>query len=262
LSIRVQISKVTKAYNVLDSLFYAAVACRAALPITLLEVGARGGLQKRWTALHACGWLQPLFVEADPAEAKEIEKQYGRSSVLPVAAGEAARPATLYLTRSPGSSSVLLPDQKAIENFKRYGLPLDPASYGIVKELQIDLVPLDDVLLSRQPKVDFVKTDVQGFDLNVLRGLEKTLSAVSNVMCEVQFIRIYEGQPTFEDLLNWMVARGFTLIAFRPFGDRIFEGNAHFENITLKDDRSTRLKILWRKLFGVSSAEVNHSLSH
>jgi len=67
LSIRVQISKVTKAYNVLDSLFYAAVACRAALPITLLEVGARGGLQKRWTALHACGWLQPLFVEADPA---------------------------------------------------------------------------------------------------------------------------------------------------------------------------------------------------
>lgn len=262
MSVALQFSRARKVYNLVNALIFAGTACRSSLPISLLEIGARGGLQKRWTALHTLGWLRPIFVEADPAEAKEIESRYGRSSVLPVAAGDAARPATLYVTRSPGLTSVLPPDRNAIESYTTWGLPLEPTSYDIDRELPVDLVSLDDILAESQLKVDFVKTDVQGFDLNVLRGLERSLPTVSNVMCEVQFVPIYQEQSCFEEVLKWMMARGFKCIAIRPFGGHIFEANAHFENLTLKDERSIRLQVLWRKLFGVSSGEVNHSLSH
>jgi hypothetical protein len=41
------------------------------------------------------GWLQPIFIEAHATEAEEIENRYRASAVLPVAAGDTARQATL-----------------------------------------------------------------------------------------------------------------------------------------------------------------------
>lgn len=262
MSIALQLSRGQKVANLLNALFFAGFVARSALPFSLLEIGARGGLQARWTTLHSLGWLRPIFVEADAAEAKEIEKRYGTSAVLPVAAGDTARPATLYLTRSPGRTSVLRPDRNAIDKYKRLGLPLDSSSYDIVEEIPIHLVPLDDILVERRLKVDFVKIDVQGFDLNVLRGLEDALRTVTNVMCEVQLLSIYEGQACFDGVVQWMVDRGFKLIAFRPFGGDIFEGNAHFENRNLSNEREQMLQRFWRNLFGISSGKINDSHSH
>lgn len=262
MSIALQVTRGRKASNLLNALLFAGIVARSALPFSLLEIGARGGLQSRWTALHSLGWLRPIFVEADAIEAKEIEKRYGTSAVLPVAAGDTARSAMLYLTRSPGLTSVLRPDRNAIDHYKRLGLPLDPSSYDIVRELPIHLVPLDGILAESQLKVDFVKIDVQGFDLNVLQGLENTLRTVTNVMCEVQLLSIYEGQACFDGVVQWMVERGFKLIAFRPFGGDIFEGNAHFENRRLINERERILQQFWRKLFGISEGEINDSYSH
>jgi FkbM family methyltransferase len=262
LSIAVQLTRAQKAGSLLNALLFAGLVARSARPFSLLEVGARGGLQSRWTALHSFGWLHPIFVEADATEAREIEKRCGSCTVLPVAAGETSRPATLFLTRSPGRTSVLRPDRSAIDGYKRLGLPLDPSSYDIIEEVPIHLVPLDGIIAERGIKVDFVKTDVQGFDLNVLQGLENTLQTAANIMCEVQMLRIYERQACFDDVVDWMVKQSFKLIAFRPFGGDIFEGNAHFENRNLNDERSRFLQLIWRKLFGIRNGEINNSYSH
>jgi FkbM family methyltransferase len=261
MSLALQASRAWKAYNVANALTHAALA-RRMLPVTLLEVGARGGLQRRWRLLERLHWVKPFFVEADASEAVTLQRRYGNDAVLAVAAGSEVGLATLFITREPGRSSVLSPDAEAIARFIGAGVPLSLQPYEIVETLPVTLEPLDAHFVGTDHVIDFIKTDVQGFDLAVLKGLDKTLANVASLMCEVQLLAIYRNQPSFTDVVGWLCERGFRLIAFRSFGDDIFEGNAHFENRGLNSERGRFLRTFWRKLYGIAPAEVNHSLAH
>jgi len=79
----------------------------------------------------------------------------------------------------------------------------------------VPVVPLD-VLVAREklPWPDLVKLDVQGFELEVLRGAEACLGRARAVLCEVSFQRFYVGQPLFSEVLLFLEKRGFALHAF------------------------------------------------
>jgi FkbM family methyltransferase len=62
----------------------------------------------------------------------------------------------------------------------------------------------------------FVKTDTQGFDLNVLRGARETLRSAVGLQIEVPFQSIYEGMPAWQDLLGFAYEEGFTVSDFFP----------------------------------------------
>ena len=69
-----------------------------------------------------------------------------------------------------------------------------------------DLVTLDDL---RAPLL--AKLDVQGYELEVLRGAEATLRHVDALVVELAFERHYEGQPLFTEVLAHLAERGFAL---------------------------------------------------
>ncbi len=54
-----------------------------------------------------------------------------------------------------------------------------------------------------------LKIDVQGFELAVLKGAEKMLSQVDCVVCEVSFQPLYQGQATFAEIYQLLLAAGF-----------------------------------------------------
>lgn len=67
---------------------------------------------------------------------------------------------------------------------------------------------------SVSPELDLCRTvlakiDVQGFELNVLQGGEKTLSDIDIIIVETSFERLYENQPLFDDLYQYLQNRGF-----------------------------------------------------
>ena len=69
---------------------------------------------------------------------------------------------------------------------------------------------LDD-LLAKQGlgRADFLKLDVQGYELEVLKGASTTLGQAEAVLMEVSLIPINQGAPLLHEAVSFMADRGF-----------------------------------------------------
>lgn len=56
-----------------------------------------------------------------------------------------------------------------------------------------------------------LKLDVQGFELEVLKGAEPVLSRVGHVYLEGSFVELYEGQALAGEIVAWLAQRGLCL---------------------------------------------------
>jgi FkbM family methyltransferase len=80
--------------------------------------------------------------------------------------------------------------------------------------VDVPLVPLDAYVERHSlAPPHLIKLDVQGYELEVLRGGERCLAHAQAVICEVSFQNFYHGQATYLDLMNYLHARGFSLHA-------------------------------------------------
>ena len=61
---------------------------------------------------------------------------------------------------------------------------------------------------------DFLKIDVQGYELEVLKGASSILSSVEFVLVESSLIPINKGCPLIHEVMAFMAARGFRLLDF------------------------------------------------
>jgi len=82
-------------------------------------------------------------------------------------------------------------------------------------EVLIPIERLDDYIRVNQlPLPNLIKLDVQGFELEVLRGAERTLASTQAVLLEASFQNFYERQCRFEELVSWLARAGFAVRAF------------------------------------------------
>ncbi len=56
---------------------------------------------------------------------------------------------------------------------------------------------------------DVMKIDVQGYELEVLKGASETLKSVEAVLMEVSLMPLYENNPLITEVLNFMSERNF-----------------------------------------------------
>jgi FkbM family methyltransferase len=61
-----------------------------------------------------------------------------------------------------------------------------------------------------------VNIDVQGYELEVLRGGSEVLRQAVFVETEMDLVELYHGQPGFEQLVNTFYDAGFRLASFEP----------------------------------------------
>lgn len=102
----------------------------------------------------------------------------------PIFLGDGAE-ATFYRTRFPGCSSLYEPDPSGIDLFQTIGAGEPTGNLYVVDTEQMQTKRLDDI--EGFPLVDFIKIDVQGSELDILRNGVETLKNVSVIQTEVEF---------------------------------------------------------------------------
>ena len=62
----------------------------------------------------------------------------------------------------------------------------------------------------------FLKIDTQGYDLEVIKGGEKTLSEMMAVQAEICFLRIYKDMPDYFTVIQELKHKGFDVSCIHP----------------------------------------------
>ncbi len=82
---------------------------------------------------------------------------------------------------------------------------------------------LDGILERKQlPFPDFLKLDVQGFELEVLKGADKTLAHAEFCLLEVSLLDL-DGSPIILEMMNYMHTKGFQAYDICQFMRRPFD---------------------------------------
>jgi FkbM family methyltransferase len=87
-----------------------------------------------------------------------------------------------------------------------------------VTEEAVNVRKLDDVAAEvvRPAERIWLKIDVQGFELRVLEGAERTLEQVDVLETELSLVALYEGQPLIGEMLAQLANHGFGALFLEP----------------------------------------------
>lgn len=176
-------------------------------PLGVADVGCRWGFAEAWERLGEK--VQIVGFDPDKEECARLRERYAGRSNLEIVASALSRRAgwrTVHLTKDPACSSFFQPDLIALDQIPELSV-MTPA--GTSRSLTTTLDRWRRK--TRSGPMDFVKVDVQGAELEVLRGAKNTLRDVVLMELEVEFNQMYEGQALFSDVDAFARQRGFCL---------------------------------------------------
>lgn len=102
------------------------------------------------------------------------------------------------------------------------------------QSVKIKTTTLDDLILQMHlPWPDFIKLDLQGAELEALKGAVRCLSSAKAVLLETSFLPIMEASPLLADTVLFMKERGFLCydifaLWHRPLDDAMAQGDFLF----------------------------------
>jgi FkbM family methyltransferase len=198
---------------------------------TVFDVGAfQGDATSRYAELFPDAEIYAF--EPYPPSYEALEAMYSNTPRIHlVNAAVSSRPgeATFYVN-GVASTNSLLPRPSA---GRRYFSPEAVTRSTI----SVPTISIDEFRAKHNvPVPDILKLDIQGMELEALRGAEQTLNSgrggVSLVFSEVTFVPHYEKGVLFDELSSYLRKRGFTLfniyemhsanVGQLRFGDAIF----------------------------------------
>lgn len=88
---------------------------------------------------------------------------------------------------------------------------------------------LDDVVKNKNfPLPDLIKIDVQGAELDVLRGADICLQHTKHLILELQKVEYNKGAPHKDIVIDYIRSKGFILADDNAFSDNGPDGDYHF----------------------------------
>jgi len=172
---------------------------------TVVDIGANRG-QFALVARRRLPQARILSFEPLPAAAATFRAVFAgddRVTLHEVAIGPAPGNATIHISRRDDSSS-LLPITSA-------QVALFPGTAEVATDI-VRVAPLREFIPAAKIEAPaLLKVDVQGYELQALRGCEDLLSRFAYVYVECSFVELYASQALADEVIAWLRERGFRL---------------------------------------------------
>jgi len=200
--------------------------------IVYVMCGARGEVRNRLTAALP----RARFLGFEPDE--KAHQQLARHAppgytYYKAAVGGREENRTLYVTREPLCSSLLKPNASFCGRFTDCAAQIE-----VVEQRTVETVSLNNFLPGAGvTSCDFLELDVQGAELEILQGAGRFLAgSLVGLKTEAEFSPIYENQPVFAALDEYL--RGFGFMLFDLTRNR-------YRRAVMARDLITRGQLLW-----------------
>lgn len=181
------------------------IAARLVPPLTVVDIGARGGIEDQWAQFGEHIWVYGF--EPDQAECERLNRD-ARPDVtyVPFALGSTSSEQRFYVTKDPFCSSLYPPVDELVDERPRL------ADNRVEALTTINTRTIDEWMGEYGiDRLDHIKVDAQGAELAILEGAAGALGSVRSLNVEVQFSRLYEDTPLFGDIDLFLRERGFVL---------------------------------------------------
>jgi len=212
-------------------------------PIVVVDVGAMllgSPLDVPYRALIEKELCQVIGFEPIREECDRLNAQTRPGDrYLPYAVGDGTE-RTFHRCNENATSSLYPPNDEVLERFTQL-----PEFLRVVSKTPFQTHRLDDI--EEVSAADYLKLDVQGAELDVIRGASRVLEHVLVAEVEVEFVQLYEKQPLFAEVDQAMREAGFLFHRFASLQGRTFRP------FVRKNPQPTQGQLLWGDAIYVKS---------
>lgn len=184
----------------------------------VLDVGANKGQYARY--LRSIGYQGRIVCFEPLSDAYKVLSKYAKKerkiTVAPrMALGDYISSVTINVATNSESSSLLTVTDTHLE--------AEPLVKFIGTET-VSINRLDEVISDYLTGADsiFLKIDVQGYELSVLRGAAEILPKIRGIQLELSLEPLYDGEPLYREMIDTVESAGFELYDINPcFSDNV-----------------------------------------
>jgi FkbM family methyltransferase len=172
-------------------------------PNVIYDIGAQVGC---WASKAKSLWPYSNIILFDAMpELQELYEQDHEKYHIGLLSSTDGRDVKFYKnTMLPGGNSYY----KENKEFSKDADVLFPDDAAEIMET----ITLDTLIRSKNlPLPDLIKIDVQGAELDVLKGAQETLSHVQHLIVELQYVEYNVGAPSKQDVVDYLESQGFKL---------------------------------------------------
>lgn len=174
--------------------------------IGLIDIGAAGEIMPKWKRIESQINYHGFEPDKRSREKLLIKKNRCHSyQIYENIVTDQDGGKNLYLCETPTNSSTY-PPNKCFNTLFPY-----KNRFEVVEILKLSSTTLDQLDIKN---ADFIKLDIQGGELNALRGAKNLLSNILGLEIEIEFQEIYKKQPLFNDINSFMKKHDFEFIDF------------------------------------------------
>ena len=169
-----------------------------------------------------------IWIEANPDKYNFIEeklKRFDNMILGKFAAGQKNEVHMLNLSNNGQSSSLL--------EFGTHKMRYPDIDY--ISKIQVETKPLDNWLddnFKNKDQYNFINLDIQGYELEALKGMPNQLKIADYVYIEVNFEEVYRGCSQLKDIDKFLLKFGLLRVGLRKtdkgWGDAIYAKNNIF----------------------------------
>ena len=182
----------------------------------VLHVGAHHGQENKFYDFLSI--KNRMFFEPLSSNFSKLKENVGEEfTLVNKALGNQNTMVEMYVeVANQGQSSSVLKPAKHLEQYPHIQFP--------AKE-KVEMVRLDDLEINSND-FNFINIDVQGYELEVFKGAEKTLNGIDYIMAEINRDELYENCAKVDELIEFLGSYGFKLVetdwAGGTWGDGLF----------------------------------------